>query len=145
MKRLIKQSGMGQNYLDKLNQEIIIVYHGTGSENYQNILNNGILESGGNTYQINSVMNKPGMWVTLNKDSAKTYAIQAVNGYNGDNEEFGRYGVVFEFQLNKNDLSDERSGSKFNFESKIPITSDIINSGHAYIIDTNNNSEYMAF
>ena len=147
MKRLIKQNGLGQMYLDDLQEDIVTAYHGTSAENYYSILENGLINGGGTSYQKNNWGTIPGIWVTLKKNTAVTYAKQATEGYKslGNEDEFTGYGVVFEFQVNKQYLSDEDSGVMHNFKCTCDITPDILKSGHAYIINIDDNSEYQDY
>jgi hypothetical protein len=138
---------MGLNYLNTLEGDTVTVYHGTGAQNYQGILNNGITSSGGDSYQVNGAMNQPGIWVTLKRDIANGYAKQSAEGFMKDNpdSEFAGWAVVFEFIVNKNLLSDEGSGVKQNFQVTESISSTIIQSGHAHIFNIINGKTYQSF
>ena len=71
MKRLIKENGLGQMYLNDLKEDIVCVYHGTAANNYYNILDNGLVDGGGVSYQKNNWGTMSGIWVTLKKIQQK--------------------------------------------------------------------------
>lgn len=144
MKRLI-QAGIGKSYLDTLEDDVIIVYHGTGAQNYKSILQNGLKENSGDSYQVNGIMNQKGIWITTSYDIAHGYAKQSAEGYAKNNDtEFTNWAVIFEFSINKNELNDEGSGNKFNFTAK-EVNSSMINAGHAYFFNIKTNEEIQPF
>ena len=147
MRRLIKTNGVGQDYLNQLEGNEVTVYHGTGAQNYHNIVENGLQDGGGVSYQLVSEMTQDGIWVTLKRDIAYNYAKQSANGYSKNNpdDEYSNYGVIFEFIVSKDNLSDEGSGVMNNFKLNIPVTAEMINSGHAHVINFENGTEYQSF
>lgn len=144
MRRLVRNNGLAIDKINRMSGDTVIVYHGTGSANIDNILANGLNEMTENSYQSNGASYGAGIWVTLNYEAAKKYATDSARGFMRDNNgstdenitQYFGFGAIFEMELPKDSLNDEKSASNNNLKSNETITADKIKQIYVFDIES---------
>lgn len=144
-------AGLAMDKVNSMPGDTVTVYHGCSAAFIDSILANGLTENIDNSYQSHGVNYGLGIWVTLNYDGAKNYAVHSARGWTRDNSEsqdeeitqYFNYGAIIEMELNKTDLNDEGSASNNNLKSNDIITPDKIR--QIYIFDINTGETWNWF
>lgn len=151
--RLKKNNGLAIDKINSLPGDTVIAYHGTCSAFIDSILNNGLTEMTENSYQNSGINYGSGIWVTLNYDVAAGYAKDSTKGFmdlnkNSSDEDITQYfgyGAIFEFELEKEILTDDGSASNNNLKSTEVISSNKIKNIYVIDIKTNKTWNYDTF
>ena len=139
------------NKVNSLPGNTVTVYHGTSAAFIQSILSDGLITKFENSYQSHGVNYGLGIWVTLNYDVAKNYAIHSTKGWtkdhlNNEDEEITQYfnfGAIIEIEVQKDSLNDEGSASNNNLKSNDIISPDKIK--QIYVFDINSGQTWNWF
>lgn len=144
-------TGLAINKVNRLPGNTVTVYHGTSAAFIHSILSNGLMKNFKNSYQSHGVNYGFGIWVTLNYDVAKNYAIHSTRGWTRDHinskdeeiTQYFNYGAIIEMEVLKDSLNDEGSASSNNLKSNDVILPDKIK--QIYVFDINNNKTWNWF
>lgn len=138
-------AGLAMDKVNRMPGDTVTVYHGTSAFFINSILANGLSENVDNSYQSHGANYGVGIWVTLNYDGAKNYAVHSARGWTNDNAnstdeeitQYFNYGAVIEMEVSKDSLNDDGSASNNNLKSNEIITSDKIKQIYVFDINTN--------
>lgn len=153
-KELIKPTMIAGLAMDKINRmpgDTVTVYHGTSAAFIHSILSNGLSENFENSYQSHGANYGLGIWVTLNYDGAKNYAVHSARGWTRDNQQsedeeitqYFNFGAIIEMEVPKDSLNDEGSASNNNLKSNDIISPDKIK--QIYVFDINSGQTWNWF
>lgn len=144
-------AGLAMDKVNRMPGDTVIVYHGTSASFIDNILSNGLTENFENSYQSHGANYGLGIWVTLNYDGAKNYAVHSAKGWTRDNQQsedeeitqYFNFGAIIEMEVPKDSLNDEGSASNNNLKSNDIISPDKIK--QIYVFDINSGQTWNWF
>lgn len=133
--------------IDKMNRmfpgETATVYHGTAAGFVDSIRQTGLNEMVENSANSAGANYGAGVWVSLNQDAAKTYAIKSDKKFQQINKgsedpnitQYFGYGAIVTFEIPKEWLMDDTSASNYNLKCDRAIPSSYIKQVEYFNVD----------